>query len=72
MIQFMHVKQDAFYFGKELVDETHCPKCNLSRYVDGSSTIPRKVLRHFPIIPRLKLNVSLLQHCSTYAVVFCK
>ena len=50
-------------FRKELVDETHCPKCNLSRYVDGSSTIPRKVLRHFPIIPRLKR----MFHCSNIA-----
>ena len=50
-------------FRKELVDETCYPKCNLSRYVDGSSTIPRKVLRYFPIIPRLKR----MFHCSNIA-----
>ena len=59
-------------FRKELVDETHCPKCNLSRYVDGSSTIPRKVLRHFPNHTEVETNVSLFQHCSAYAVAFCK
>ena len=50
-------------FWKELVDETHCPKCNVSRYVDGSSTIPLKVLQHFPIIQRLKR----MFHCSNIA-----
>jgi hypothetical protein len=35
-------------------DLEECPKCDCSRYVDGSSTVPRKVLHHFPLIPRLK------------------
>ena len=35
-------------------DLDKCSKCDCSRYVEGSSTVPRKVLRHFPLIPRLK------------------
>ena len=31
-----------------------CPKCGKARWVDGSNTIPSKVIRHFPLIPRLK------------------
>jgi hypothetical protein len=30
-----------------------CPKGDSNRYVDGLRDIPRKVLRHFPLIPRL-------------------
>ncbi len=41
-------------FRKELEDATECPKCHKSRYVDNSKTIPVKVLRHFPLIPRLR------------------
>lgn len=50
-------------FRKEHADATHCTKCNMSRYVDGSTTIPRKVLRHFPLIPRLKR----MYRCSNIA-----
>ena len=34
----------------------NCPKCNLSRWkdADGKKSIPEKVLRHFPLKPRLQ------------------
>ena len=41
-------------FRKELEDATECPTCHKSRYVENSNTIPVKVLRHFPLIPRLR------------------
>ena len=41
-------------FQKELEDATECPTCHKSRYVDNSKTIHVKVLRHFPLIPRLR------------------
>ena len=31
-----------------------CPKRATSRWMDGSNRIPAKVIRHFPLIPRLK------------------
>ena len=31
-----------------------CPRCQESRWMDGSNRIPSKVIRHFPLIPRLK------------------
>jgi len=31
-----------------------CPKCLKSRWLEGSTGIPAKVIRHFPLIPRLK------------------
>lgn len=40
-------------FRKELQDAKACPKCNTLRYIRNSSTRPVKVLRHFPLIPRL-------------------
>ena len=41
-------------FRKDLADAAECPTCHKSRYVDNSKTIPTKVLRHFPLIPRLR------------------
>lgn len=41
-------------FRKELQDAKSCPKCNAPRYKSESSPIPSKILRHFPLIPRLK------------------
>jgi hypothetical protein len=41
-------------FRKELKDATKCPKCNKSGYMSASSKHSVKVLRHFPLIPRLK------------------
>ena len=31
-----------------------CPKCTQSRWVDGTNDLPTKVIRHFPLIPKLK------------------
>ena len=31
-----------------------CPKCMQRRWLDGNNNIPAKVVRHFPLIPRLK------------------
>ena len=42
------------YEGPEHMDSIECPKCGVSRYISGSTSIPRKVLRYFPIIPRFQ------------------
>ena len=42
------------YEGPEHMDSIQCPKCGVSRYISGSISIPRKVLRYFPIIPRFQ------------------
>ena len=39
-------------FRNELKDAKECPQCK-SRYIPGSDSILVKVLRHFPLIPRL-------------------
>jgi hypothetical protein len=43
-------------FRKDYAKLDNCPKCNASRWIDadGKKRIPAKVLRHFPLIPRLK------------------
>ena len=43
-------------FRKEYKDYDKCPICDASRWkdADGKKRIPEKVLRHFPLIPRLK------------------
>ena len=43
-------------FRKGLEKEDKCPVCDASRWKDGDGKkkIPQKVLRHFPLIPRLK------------------
>jgi hypothetical protein len=43
-------------FQGELEDRDTCPKpeCGLSHWIPGSTTVPAKVLWHFPLIPRLK------------------
>ncbi|XP_024006560.1 uncharacterized protein LOC112083065 [Eutrema salsugineum] len=51
---------DCCLFRKELEKLDNCPKCNASRWKINKRTgdvrkgIPEKVLRYFPIIPRLK------------------
>ena len=51
----IHACEDGcVLFRKDLASATSCPKCMKSRFVTGSATVPRKVLRHFPLIPRLK------------------
>lgn len=42
------------YDGSDHEHLSECPNCGDSRYVRGSDTIPKKVLRYFPIIPRLQ------------------
>ncbi|KAK1698324.1 hypothetical protein QYE76_015021 [Lolium multiflorum] len=43
-------------FRKDYAKENNCPKCKASRWkdADGRRQIPEKVLRHFPLIPRLQ------------------
>jgi hypothetical protein len=44
----------VLYWGEnEHLDSCPKPNCGLSRYITGSNTIPAKVIRHFPLIPRL-------------------
>jgi len=40
-------------FWKDREHLHECPKCGSSRYIAGSDSMPAKVLRHFPLIPRL-------------------
>ena len=41
--------------GEEYKDLDRCPVCNAERYREvGKSRVPVKVLRHFPLIPRLQ------------------
>ena len=50
-------KYDCVLFWKELKDENNCPECNTSRWKlnDGKGKkIPHKVLRYFPLKPRLQ------------------
>ena len=44
----------VLYEGEENKDLEECPKCSQPRYVPGSNKVPVKVLRYFPIIPRLQ------------------
>ena len=39
-------------FRGDLVHKEHCPHCGSPRFIRGN--IPAKVLRHFPLIPRLR------------------
>jgi hypothetical protein len=42
-------------FRGQYKEATHCPKCKLPRYKDeANKRRPWKVLRHFPLIPRLR------------------
>ena len=47
---------DHVLFGKELANEVLCPQCGASRYQEDvqGDKVPRKVLRHFPLIPHIK------------------
>ena len=50
-------KYDCVLFRKEFANCQSCPVCGESRYKTNSGKgkkIPNKVLRHFPLIPRLK------------------
>ena len=35
-------------------DLSACPQCSKSRWMEGTNSIPTKVIRHFPPIPRLR------------------
>ena len=59
-ISYGHInvcKNDCTLFWKENKDLDKCPKCDESRYrlINGNGKkIPHKVLRYFPLTPRLK------------------
>ena len=36
------------------VDLNACPQCSKSRWIEGTNSIPAKVICHFPLIPRLR------------------
>jgi hypothetical protein len=46
---------NCVFFWKDYANHEYCPKCNASRWkdADGKRRIRDKVLRHFPLIPRL-------------------
>ncbi|XP_042946147.1 uncharacterized protein LOC122279527 [Carya illinoinensis] len=48
---------DCVLFWKENADKDECPKCKAPRWLadaQGNRLIPQKVLRHFPLMPRLQ------------------
>ena len=62
---------ECILYRKDLADAEICPKCNLSRWkynsddVECRKKIPAKILRWFPLIPRLqRLFVSPKTACS--------
>ncbi|XP_066341633.1 uncharacterized protein [Miscanthus floridulus] len=53
----IHVcKNNCVLFRKRYYKENVCPVCKASRWRDeiGNKRVPHKVLRHFPLLPRLK------------------
>jgi len=55
--ELIHVcDNNCVLFRKDLAKADNCPKCKKSRWVDADSAkrIPKKILRYFPLIPRLK------------------
>ena len=55
--ELIHVcDNNCVLFRKDLAKADNCPKCKKSRWVDadGAKRIPKKILRYFPLIPRLK------------------
>ncbi len=50
----IHVCTNGCVFFQEGLKTTIiCPKCNNNRYMEGSKSIPQKVLSHFPLMSRL-------------------
>nr|XP_040251541.1 uncharacterized protein LOC120968676 [Aegilops tauschii subsp. strangulata] len=46
---------NCILFRKQYANHDNCPVCGLSRWKDPArKKIPQKVLRHFPLLPRLK------------------
>ncbi|XP_010233141.1 uncharacterized protein LOC100826217 [Brachypodium distachyon] len=55
--EIIHVcKYECELFWGEYANHDHCPTCGTSRWKDthGKKKVPQKVLRYFPIIPRLQ------------------
>jgi len=55
--ELIHVcENNCVLFRNNFAKLDNCPKCKESRWVDGDGLkqVPKKVLRYFPIIPRLK------------------
>ncbi|XP_022685348.1 uncharacterized protein LOC111258412 [Setaria italica] len=55
--ELIHVcDNNCVLFWKDLANLENCPKCKESRWVDvdGAKRLPKKILRYFPLIPRLK------------------
>jgi hypothetical protein len=55
--ELIHVcENNCVLFCKDLANHDNCPKCKESRWVDADTAkrLPKKVLRYFPLIPRLK------------------
>lgn len=51
----IHACPDGCVLYEDENAELHsCPKCSKSRWLEGTNSIPAKVIRHFPLIPRLK------------------
>ena len=44
---------DCILYRGEYDNEERCPKCGTLRYKDAYGKIPHKVLRHFPLAPRI-------------------
>lgn len=44
---------DCILYRGQYTNAQVCPVCNESRWKNGTSQVPQKVLRHFPLIPRL-------------------
>ena len=42
-----------YHKDKEFLSSCPKPGCGLSRYIEGSNSIPAKIIRWFPLIPRL-------------------
>jgi hypothetical protein len=62
MIRYMFVQRGASYLGKNIRMQNYYPKCKSSRYLEVDSsdgqkrqlTIPVKILRHLPFVPRIQ------------------
>jgi len=64
----IHVcKFDCALFWGEHSKKTHCPVCGVSRWKENTAKrkVPHKVLRYFPIIPRLKRFFSFTENVSS-------
>ncbi len=47
-------RNGCILFQEEHSTVDSCPECSSSRWMDGTKSILAKVIRHFPLIPRLK------------------